>query len=187
MKRPKDLIRRAFGRLTVIDYEKGSGRKPGKYICTCTCGGIKKTVSKSLTSGETKSCGCLQKEKASLANSLRPFEALYNWLLAVANKTSRTVTLSYEDFLEYTKITDCHYCFSEVFWNLHDNRRGERRSWGYNLDRKDNALGYMKDNIVVCCRRCNIGKSYVFSYEEWWKMTECFRKGKVNELRNRKT
>jgi hypothetical protein len=167
--RPKDLVGQDFGRLHVIGYEKGVGRRiPGKYICSCFCGGTAKTQSKSLTSGSTKSCGCLQKERAAAANALRPYEALYNHLLHVAQVTKRAVTFSYEKFLDYTQVKACHYCLTKIAWD----------SYGYNLDRKNNALDYTEDNVVVCCSRCNRGKSNVFTYAEWWRMTECFRKDK---------
>jgi hypothetical protein len=34
------------------------------------------------------------------------------------------------------------------------------------LDRKDNEQGYIKDNVVPCCKRCNKVKGADFSYEE---------------------
>lgn len=34
------------------------------------------------------------------------------------------------------------------------------------LDRKDNEKGYVKDNIVLCCSRCNLIKSNFFNEEE---------------------
>lgn len=37
----------------------------------------------------------------------------------------------------------------------------------YNLDRKDPAVGYQKDNCVVCCALCNRAKGDNFSYEEF--------------------
>lgn len=58
------LIGRTFGRLTVVgDFMKGR-----KHHCECVCSCGKKTdkpVSGALLSGNTKSCGCLQKERLS--------------------------------------------------------------------------------------------------------------------------
>ena len=35
----------------------------------------------------------------------------------------------------------------------------------YNLDRKDNSIGYSKNNCVVCCSTCNYIKGDKFTYE----------------------
>jgi hypothetical protein len=173
-KRANDLIGKTFGRLLVVGFEKGVGRTiMGKYVCVCSCGEIKKTLAKSLKLGETQSCGCLHRERASLLNSLKPYEALYNHFLRVANNTKREGNITYEDFLKYTEVSVCHYCHAEIIWSTHE----KEKYWRYNLDRKDNAVSYTKDNVVVCCPRCNYGKSHYFTYEEWWRMTVCFRKG----------
>lgn len=34
------------------------------------------------------------------------------------------------------------------------------------LDRVDNTLGYIIDNVVPCCVECNVAKSDLFSYNE---------------------
>ena len=61
--RVRDLIGQRFGRLVVI--EKLPSKK-GKSVwrCKCDCGNIKDVPSTYLTSGDTKSCGCLFKEKS---------------------------------------------------------------------------------------------------------------------------
>ena len=57
-----------YNKLTVL--EKTSERKNRSiiYKCRCDCGNIINVISTSLTKGLCKSCGCLQKEKASLSN-----------------------------------------------------------------------------------------------------------------------
>ena len=58
------MIDKKFGRLTVVDY---SGRdKRGKTVwkCECECGNILTVPRNSLSSGNTKSCGCLPRDKA---------------------------------------------------------------------------------------------------------------------------
>lgn len=58
-----NLISQRFGRLTPIEWLGN-----GKWNCQCDCGNIVPVLTYNLTSGNTKSCGCLQKEKASLAS-----------------------------------------------------------------------------------------------------------------------
>ncbi len=63
----KDLVGKRFGRLAVISQceEIRSGydhRKRIKWLCKCECGGFAKTYTWHLTSGKTKSCGCINRE-----------------------------------------------------------------------------------------------------------------------------
>lgn len=60
-KRKEDLTGKVFGRLTVIKYSES--RKGSRYWeCLCDCGNIVYVPTKSLKSGNTKSCGCLHSE-----------------------------------------------------------------------------------------------------------------------------
>jgi hypothetical protein len=59
-----------FGRLTVVaqaqTYIFGATGRQRRWLCACECGGETVTRTVSLTSGATRSCGCLQREKASV-------------------------------------------------------------------------------------------------------------------------
>lgn len=63
-----NLLNKQFNRLTVI--EKTNERRFGQivWLCKCICGKEIKTISNYLISGDTQSCGCLQKERASEAS-----------------------------------------------------------------------------------------------------------------------
>lgn len=56
-----DLTGKEFTYLIPFEYIKG-----GKWKCKCKCGNEVIVDTRNLNSGHTKSCGCLQKEKASL-------------------------------------------------------------------------------------------------------------------------
>src|SRR5208337_5284248 len=79
------------------------------------------------------------------------------------------------DFVTYTYTKACHYCYAPIYW-CRENRMHTRGGSSYYLDRTNSALGYSKENCVVCCTRCNRGKSDLFTYDEWWAMTEVFRR-----------
>lgn len=64
MSKTKDLTGERFGRLIVLNRGEKIG-KNSSFICLCDCGNIKNVRTYSLTSGKTKSCGCLQKEEVS--------------------------------------------------------------------------------------------------------------------------
>ena len=65
----KNLLGKKFGRLTVVK-EDGRFRQMVCWDCICDCGNHINVPSYYLTSGQTKSCGCLQKERTSQANTL---------------------------------------------------------------------------------------------------------------------
>ena len=65
----KNLINQKFGKLTVIAQTDKRYNRSIIWKCKCDCGNIIEVPTGRLTSGNTKSCGCLQKEAASEANS----------------------------------------------------------------------------------------------------------------------
>lgn len=54
-------LREKYNKWTVVGFE---GKNTQYIICECDCGTIKKVRKSHLLSGNSKSCGCLQKEKA---------------------------------------------------------------------------------------------------------------------------
>lgn len=61
----KDLTNNKFGRLTAIIYAGKTKDRHSKWLCRCDCGNEVVVNSNLLTSGHTKSCGCLRKENVS--------------------------------------------------------------------------------------------------------------------------
>lgn len=168
----EDLTGRTFERLKVSHLH---GFNPVRWECQCTCGGSKIVLSADLTTGVVRSCGCLIKEsgkRVGESRRKRPFESVYNVLVHEARKRSLPLSISFEDFLEFTKITECHYCDSEIEWYPYMPQEVGGR---YNLDRKDNSQGYSKENCVVCCARCNLSRANRFSYEEWLAIGKLIR------------
>ena len=58
----KDITGMKFGRLTVLRLSHKDNRKECHWLCKCECGNQKVVSGNKLRSGNTKSCGCLQKE-----------------------------------------------------------------------------------------------------------------------------
>ena len=55
----KNRIGEKYGRLTVTGYAGKDNRNKHLWNCKCICGNEKVVVSDNLSSGKTKSCGCL--------------------------------------------------------------------------------------------------------------------------------
>ena len=65
MSKAKDLIGQKFGLLTVVEKAEKKGKNPNiRWRCRCDCGNETTVFAYHLTTGHTKSCGCLQKEFA---------------------------------------------------------------------------------------------------------------------------
>jgi hypothetical protein len=165
-----NLIGKTFGDLTVTNKQGVDKHRNVLWQSECKCGGTSISTTGSLCSGRVNRC-------RQCAFFLRPYEALYKRFLRVVRtgKAQHKVNLSFRQFLGYTKIKSCHYCWAHIPWSKYS---GEGNKGAYFLDRKDNTKGYSFKNCVVCCVRCNRGKGYSFTYREWRLMTAVFRKGR---------
>lgn len=64
----KNIIGKRVGRLTVLEEVGRDKWRSVLWKCKCDCGNKTIVCSGSLKSGNTKSCGCLQKERSSETN-----------------------------------------------------------------------------------------------------------------------
>lgn len=175
-----NLVGQKFNRLTVIrevPKNLAINRTPIKWHCKCDCG--KETVVSSfqLRHGRTKSCGCYRDE----CGQKRMQKPPYFWLLKRIPR-DKPITLTYEELLDFVKIRECHYCGSPIEWIPHTVSRKNRKvnSGKYNLDRKNNSLGYSKDNCVVCCSECNYLKGDKFTFEEMIELGSVLKRLREN-------
>ena len=166
----KDLTGKVFGKWTVIRRVlKDSGAHHSTiYLCKCVCGVERERFRTNLIHGKNVGCGCIP-----WVPKLRPYESLYNIFVREAVRSERFDKLSYEDFLGYVRVRECHNCDGQIKWaESNPNTNGN----SYNLDRKNNDIGYHKENCVVCCGRCNRAKSKYFTYEEWVEIGKTIRR-----------
>lgn len=114
-------------------------------------------------SGKCKKC----------AQKKRPYEHILNELIHTCNKKNKNeVAINYEEFIKIIKDSKCHYCDKTLIFNLHTRDENSNYvSRAYQLDRKDNSLGYTKENVVPCCWNCNRIKSNIYSYEDFMKLS----------------
>lgn len=68
MSRALNLEGKRFGRLSVISRTKNDSRNNTQWICCCDCGRVTIVRGSHLTSGNTRSCGCLDIEAISKNN-----------------------------------------------------------------------------------------------------------------------
>ena len=68
------MIGSKYGMLTIVELAGKSKDRQKVYLCKCDCGKKIKAISGNLKKGNTKSCGCIRKEKTSVRMSKLNFK-----------------------------------------------------------------------------------------------------------------
>ena len=64
----KNEIGNVYGYLTVIERAENDKEGRAQWLCQCKCGNQVIVRGKALRNGNTKSCGCYQRERAAQSN-----------------------------------------------------------------------------------------------------------------------
>lgn len=159
-----------YGKLVVLgraEKEHWRGRRDVHWWCRCDCGGRIAANGTSLRNGHIRSCGCLQRESASLPPGVAAFNKLVRQMRNNARKRDYVWHLTDEQVAHLTK-QPCYYCGTEP--NQVSRSKRLNGVYIYNgLDRLDNTRGYTIDNVVPCCFVCNQAKRSmtVGKFESW--------------------
>jgi len=163
-----DMVGKKFNRLTVIKRiypNKKNGNT--NWLCKCDCGNEKIVDGSNLRRGNTKSCGCLQQNWMEL--KLASMRYVIHEYKKSAKGRGYEYKLTEEQFKEITQ-KNCHYCGAKP---SHPSKyQGNNGVYIYNgIDRIDNTKGYIIDNVVPCCTRCNYAKKNfgLQNYKDWIK------------------
>lgn len=149
--RPIDESGKVYGRWTVV-RRANSKSLAALWVCRCTCGTMGIVRGWCLRNGSSKSCGCWTELKA---NPLPEGDAGKNRVLSNSkrNAVQRGYAWNLKDVFALKLFEgDCHYCGVAP--------TQECNGFFYNgIDRVNNALGYVADNVVSCCGICNSAKN----------------------------
>jgi hypothetical protein len=150
--------------INIKKSKSGSTYKTFTFECV-DCGNDIKSQQSQLKTHSGKCKKCTQKK--------RPYEHILNELIhSCLTKTNHFIDLNYEDFVSIIENSNCHYCNKKLEFNKHTRDENSNYvSRAYQLDRKDNSLGYTKENVVPCCWNCNRIKSDIYSYEDFMKLS----------------
>lgn len=145
--RRKDLTGNVFNKLTVISYEEESK----KWLCSCECGGSAKVKTAALNNGNTKSCGCYQKLRASTSATKQHRDK--RALMGLPEDQFLTSDVELIKFIPVSKdilVRDdytCAWC-SKVGGDLNVHHI---ELWSVKHDRR-----FDRTNLVTLCKPCHL-------------------------------
>ncbi len=164
--------------INVVEHYTGK-QKRRSFVFGCRFGGCDKTIR--IEKSAFKKCSGFCRTHAR-ANKDTPFVQTFNAIRRAAFRKHLDFTITYEDFLFLTQIGVCHYCGeAKIDWKPFVGHGSVR----YNLDRKDNTRGYTTDNVVVCCKDCNMMKRDWLSYEEFKIVSLFLRRWRTGTLEDK--
>ncbi len=175
-RRALNLTGQKFGKLTVKRFHSIQRKQFANHtvsftlwVVQCDCGSPEKPIKgTSLTSGNTKSCGCARRHfSTNVPHNLDDADHRTQWLERSevyckykyqARKRGLKWALSRSEF-EALISGVCHYCGDPPSNRHHGIAYG-------GIDRKNNSWGYTAENVVSCCKICNLMK-HAMSYEDF--------------------
>lgn len=158
-----------FGLLTVIKlgfrFSLYKGVLKPDHILRCECGTYCAVKHNRVHSA--KSCGCLLGWALKTGDhSRKPWgESYFNRVVRGIKRNASSRNISFELTINDIKeliFNECHYCgnypstVAGLTGNTVDRHNGRFKTNG--IDRKDNNIGYTKENCVTCCKNCNLMK-----------------------------
>ena len=153
-----------YGNLTVLRQAETTENGQARWFCHCICGKDVEVLGRNLRGRHTKSCGCLRRGRMSLPAGGAAFNALIRTMKESARRRGYSWDLTNEQVRQLTS-QSCFYCGEEP------SQQGTSRSnrngiYLYNgLDRVDNKQGYIIDNVIPSCGRCNKAKQTMTTEE----------------------
>lgn len=173
----KNRIGLRYGRLLVISHagKSNDNRNKHLWLCKCDCGNEKIVSSCNLSSGKSKSCGCLVREFLKRKGNqwgLYEDRKMAMFKVQYAHLKRRHTKFGYRDelmpidrFIELSN-SKCNYCGLEhsklIEDRLNETKTLKRMSEEVleinGIDRLDSNKGYTIENSVPCCKFCNFAK-----------------------------
>lgn len=158
----------------------------------CYCAEIFTTWLASVANGRVRSCGCLRKKTAPknarkiTDDPQRMEKTKHLMMFNIAKLGARSRQLEFTITREHVIVlmtSPCFYCNTPPF-NKFDKRYNDkgrtRITFLYSgIDRLDSSRGYTPNNVVSCCKHCNLAKNSmsILEFKEWIKKVyDCWGK-----------
>lgn len=133
---------KTFGRLTALYPIRRAGWRL-HYFCRCECGNERIVIAQSLRRGATQSCGCLHNELARAANTFhgKARSRVYNIWTGMLQRCENEKCAAYAKYgARGIAVSEEWHDFETFYRDMGNPPEGT------SIDRKNNDLGYSKDN-----------------------------------------
>ena len=154
-KKSQDLTGLPFGYYTAIRQDGCDSQGTPYWLCRCRCGNEKRVLVYHLLDGNTRSCGCLQRERVTIHDCTN--EPWFHTYMSMMQRCGHWEGGKESDLRLYRDrgITVCE------LWQKSPRDFGDwllAHGWrkGLQLDRMDNDKGYSPDNCRVISPKENI-------------------------------
>lgn len=175
----KNEIGNRYGHLVVVARLENENRKDengkiikssSKWLCKCDCGNEVPVLANNFRRKNSTSCGkCMPPEDGA-------FNAFYKRTANSAKYRGYIWELSKDD-VRYLTSQPCYYCGNPP--SQVSRGRTYRGEYVYNgIDRIQNNIGYIKSNVVPCCKNCNFAK-HTMTQEDFLKLVSRIYKRRV--------
>lgn len=172
----KQFIGKKFNFLTILKRAKDKNGYPA-WLALCDCGGTKIVYVQHIKNGQPKSCGCPNFRGPSKNRKYDEKESSFRAKVSDYKSSAKRRKLEFNLTVDETMLllkSNCYYCgsspsntgnvfnrnvYSEKLRIKNEYRRKNFEIKYNGIDRIDNLKGYMKNNVVACCFRCNSAKN----------------------------
>lgn len=171
-----DLTGQKYNRLTVVRLSEERKFNRTTWVCVCDCGKEVLVAGNALRNGNTKSCGCYNRDVATerlyklasegkwgnsspdaISDNVAINELYLHQYKRGAMRRGYAFELDGETFIKLTS-SDCYYCGAKPKKVI----KTTNHTYVYNgIDRVDNSKGYIEGNVVPCCEKHNKEKRNV--------------------------
>lgn len=139
MKPLRDISQQRFGRLTAVRFV-GRRKNQTMWSCACDCGETLIASLAHLSAGHTRSCGCLLRDGNNLSHGHSRSPTYVSWSAMI----QRCTNPNHLNFKHYggrgIAVCERWLAFENFLTDMGERPRG------LTLGRKENHLGYCKDN-----------------------------------------
>lgn len=172
-----DLVGQEINNFKVIERlvnrtSKSTGKEFVSWRCLCNCGKEFVTTTKQIRRKQdaVKSCGCLSFKNrfiAKLTQEVALLKKVNRLYIDSAKKRNIEWHLD-EQYTFALFLKNCFYCGSPPLRTF-NYIKGYKPIKVNGIDRVNNNLGYVADNVVTCCMICNRAKGNLTTqdFKQW--------------------
>ena len=174
---------------TEKEWYDTSKRYITNHIIECSCGKQRKirnyewlkllnNITNSRTNAQCKECK-IKKYWENFSDKDN-FKSLFKILKTSCKRINRECTINFKTAKSLYS-SNCYYCNKLPSNTFINSTNKEKRTKYSGIDRIDSDKGYIKGNVVSCCKQCNIAKNNL-NQLDFFKLVENIYRYRVQRL-----